>query len=59
LKATEQAELLAFLEKHKATDLVTEVKNEGAAEPFVAIKVPASLQNSPAPIIFEVRVEHK
>ena len=60
LSETEQAELSVFLEKHKTSDLVTEVKNEGAAEPFVAVKVPpASLPDSAAPIIFNVRIEHK
>lgn len=59
LSETEQAELSEFLAKNKTTDLVTEVKNEGATEPFVAVKVPpASLQDA-APIIFEVRIEHK
>ncbi|HYU98958.1 MAG TPA: protein kinase [Pyrinomonadaceae bacterium] len=59
LSETEQAELRDFLTKYKTSELVTEVDDKDAARPFVKVKVPQSSNGAGAPVVFEVRIEHK
>jgi hypothetical protein len=60
LSETEQAEWSEFLAANKASIPVTEINGKDAAAPFVAIKVPKSdSTGSGAPVIFEVRIQHK
>jgi serine/threonine-protein kinase len=60
LSETEQAELNNFLAQHKTSNPVTEINDKDAAAPFVAVKVPQSEANgSGAPVVFEVRIQHK
>ncbi|MFN2492805.1 MAG: protein kinase [Pyrinomonadaceae bacterium] len=58
LSETEQAELDDFLTKNKTSELVTELNDKDDAAPFVAVKVPRS-KDSAAPIVFQVRIQHK
>jgi len=58
LSETEQAELSDFLAKYKTSEPVTEINDKDAAAPFVTVKVPQS-EGSGAPVIFEVRIQHK
>jgi serine/threonine-protein kinase len=57
LTPAEQAELNNFLEKNKTSEPVTEVNNQSKAEPFVQVRVPASVAGNP--IVFPIRIEHK
>jgi len=59
LTETEQAELRDFLAKYKGSQPVTEINNQDAARPFVKVTVPQSSNGSTAPVVFEVRIEHK
>jgi serine/threonine-protein kinase len=60
LSETEQAELTDFLAKYKTSSPITEINDKDAAAPFVAVKVPQSDANgSGAPVVFDVRVQHK
>jgi hypothetical protein len=60
LDETEQAELGEFLAKHKTSNPITEINDKDAAAPFVAVKLPPSDANgSSAPVVFEVRIQHK
>jgi serine/threonine protein kinase len=61
LSETEQAELNDFLAKYKTKELVTELNDKNAAGPFVSLKVPQSKdpKDSGAPVVFEVRIQHK
>ena len=59
LNDTEQAELRDFLTKHKTNEPVTEVDNQDAARPFVKVKVPQAANGAGAPVVFDVRIEHK
>jgi len=58
LSETEQAELSDFLAKYKTSEPVTEINDKDAAAPFVTVKVPQS-EGSGAPVVFEVRIQHK
>jgi serine/threonine protein kinase len=58
LSETEQAELRDFLAKYKTTQPVTEINDKDATAPFVTVKVPRS-EGSGAPVVFEVRIQHK
>ncbi|MGH9871384.1 MAG: hypothetical protein ACRD9S_02830, partial [Pyrinomonadaceae bacterium] len=59
LTETEQGELRDFLAKYKTSEPVTEVDDKDATRPFVKVKVPQSSNGSNAPVVFEVRIEHK
>lgn len=60
LSETEQAELSEFLARHKTSNPVTEINDTDATAPFVTVKVPQSdLEGSGAPVIFDVRIQHK
>src|SRR2546422_9189219 len=60
LSDTEQAELDDFLAKHKTSDPITELNDKDPAAPFVTVKVPQSTdQKGTAPVVFEVRIQHK
>ncbi|MEP6911993.1 MAG: protein kinase [bacterium] len=61
LKEAEQAELSDFLSKNKTSEPVTELNDKDAAAPFVIVKVPQSKEpkESGAPVVFEVRIQHK
>jgi hypothetical protein len=61
LKEAEQAELSDFLSKNKTSEPVTELNDKDAAAPFVIVKVPQSKEpkDSGAPVVFEVRIQHK
>ena len=58
LSETEQADLSDFLAKSKTSEPVTEINDKDAAAPFVAVRVPQS-EGSGAPVIFQVRIQHK
>ncbi len=58
LSDTEQAEFTNFRAKHRTTEPVTELDDRDAAAPFVTVKVPQS-PGSSAPVVFEVRIQHK
>jgi serine/threonine protein kinase len=58
LADTERQELNDFLAKHKTTQPVTQINDSDAAAPFVTIKMPQS-ETSGAPVIFQIRIEHK
>ena len=61
LSESEQAELAAFLGKHKAVEPVTELNDRDPSAPFVTVKLPPA--NAPkengTPIAFEVRIQHQ
>jgi len=57
LSETEQAELTGFLSTHKTSEPVIEINDKDAAAPFVTVKVPQ--KGSAAPVVFEVRIQHK
>jgi serine/threonine protein kinase len=61
LSDAQQSELSNFLAQHKADEPVTELNDKNASEPFVTVKVPQSKtqQDSNAPLVFLVRVQHK
>jgi serine/threonine protein kinase len=60
LGETEQAELTDFLSSHKTSEPVIEINDKDAAAPFVTVKVPQSGANgAAAPVVFEVRIQHK
>lgn len=59
LSETEQAEFIEFLAKHKTSNPVTEINDQDATAPFVAIKVRPSDSTSGAPVVFDVRIQHK
>ena len=61
LSETERVELRDFLAAHNASAIVSEVNNNDAATPFVTVKGPKSTggDSSGAPVVFEVRIEHK
>jgi serine/threonine protein kinase len=60
LGETEQAELADFLSTHKTSEPVIEINDKDAAAPFVTVKVPQSnSKGAAAPVIFEVRIQHK
>jgi serine/threonine-protein kinase len=60
LSETEQAELADFLSKQKTSEPVTEINDKDAATPFVTVKLPESdSKDSSAPVVFEVRIQHK
>jgi serine/threonine protein kinase len=59
LNDTEQAELRDFLTKYKTSEPVTEVDDKDAARPFVKVKVPQAANGNGAPVVFNVRIEHK
>src|SRR5258705_10127316 len=59
LGVTEQAELRDFLTKYKKSEPVTEVDDKDAARPFVKVKVPQAANEAGAPVVFNVRIEHK
>jgi hypothetical protein len=58
LSDTEQSELNDFLATHKTSEPVTELNDKDAAAPYVTVKVPSS-SDSGAPLIFQVRIQHK
>jgi serine/threonine protein kinase len=58
LSETEQAELRDSLAKYKTSQPVTEINDKDPAAPFVTVKVPRS-EGSGAPVVFEVRIQHK
>ena len=61
LSEAEQAELSDFLRNNKTSEPVTELNDKDAAAPFVIVKVPQSKEpkDSGAPVVFEVRIQHK
>jgi serine/threonine protein kinase len=59
LGETEQAEFTDFLSRHKTSEPLIEVNDKDAAAPFVVVKVPQSGSSSSAPVVFEVRIQHK
>jgi serine/threonine protein kinase len=60
LSDTQQKELSTFLEKHRTSEPVTELNDKNASKPFVTVKVPQSqLQDSSAPLVFSMRIQHK
>jgi serine/threonine-protein kinase len=59
LTDSEQAELRDFITKYKTSEPMTEVDNKDATRPFVKIKVPQSTNGSDAPVVFDVRIDHK
>jgi serine/threonine-protein kinase len=61
LSDTEQAELATFLAKHKTLEPVTELNDKDSTSPFVTVKLPGSNvpRESGAPVVFEVRIQHK
>jgi hypothetical protein len=59
LTETQQSELLDFLAKYKSSQPVTEIDTQDTTRPFVKVKVPQSSNGSTAPVVFEVRIEHK
>jgi serine/threonine protein kinase len=58
LSETEQADLSDFLAKSKTSEPVTEINDKDAAAPFVAVRV-AQSEGSGAPVVFQVRIQHK
>jgi hypothetical protein len=58
LSESESSEFTDFLAKYKTSEPVTELNEKNASAPYVTVKVPPS-QDSGAPIIFEVRIQHK
>ena len=58
LSETEQAELRAFLAKYRTGGSTTEINDKDAAAPFVAVKLPKAT-GSDAPVVFDIRIEHK
>jgi serine/threonine protein kinase len=58
LSETERAEFENFVAKFKTGQPVTELINEDTAGPAVIVKVPAP-KESGAPVIFDVRIQHK
>ena len=61
LSETDRAEFNDFLAKHKTAEPVTELNDKDALAPFVTVKLPQSQapKDSSAPLIFEVRIQHK
>jgi eukaryotic-like serine/threonine-protein kinase len=60
LTETEQSELTEFLTKYKTSEPVIELDDKDASAPFVKVKVPPSdSKDLTAPVIFEVRIQHK
>ena len=63
LSSEEQAELAAFREKYKANmvaadTIAADVMSASGAQPFVSVKVPQTMAEG-APVIFDIRIEHK
>jgi len=58
LSETEHSEFENFVIQHKTTKPVTELNDKNGSAPFVTIKVPAA-RNAEAPVIFNVRIQHK
>jgi hypothetical protein len=61
LSAAEQSELESFRAQHKGNTAATDTMGDIAsadAKPFVSVKVPPTLKEG-APVIFDVRIEHK
>ncbi len=54
---SEQSEFDDFLAKFKTASPTIEVNSKNPADPFVTVKVPPS--TSDAPVIFEIRIQHK
>ena len=59
LTETEQAELRDFLSKYKTSEPAIEIDDKDAERPFVKVKVPQSTNGSAAPVVFQVRIDHK
>jgi len=61
MNEAEQAELTDFLTKNKTSEPVTELNDKDGAAPFVIVKVRQSKEpkDSGAPVVFEVRIQHK
>jgi eukaryotic-like serine/threonine-protein kinase len=59
LSDTQQKELNTFLEKHQTSEPLTELNDKSASKPFVTVKVPQSQQDSTAPLVFTLRIQHK
>lgn len=61
LSESERAALNDFLAQHKTVEPVTELNDKDSSAPFVTVKLPQSQasKDSGAPLIFEVRVQHK
>ena len=58
LSDTERQEFNDFLAKHQTTQPVTQINDSDATAPFVTIKMPQS-QTSGAPVIFQIRIQHR
>jgi serine/threonine protein kinase len=62
LSPAEQSELESFRSQHKANTAATDTMGadiaSADAKPFVSVKVPQTLKEG-APVIFDVRIEHK
>ena len=58
LTDTERRELNDFLAKYQTTPPTTQINDSDAAAPFVTIKMPQS-ETSGAPVIFQIRIQHK
>jgi hypothetical protein len=60
LSDSQQKELSTFVEKHRTSEPVTELNDKNASKPFVTVKVPGSqLQDSSAPLVFSMKIQHK
>jgi serine/threonine protein kinase len=58
LSDTEQSELREFVTKYKKSDPVTELNTKDASAPFVTVKV-TKPENSGAPVVFDIRIQHE
>jgi hypothetical protein len=58
LADSEQTAFRDFLAQHQNSAVATELNEKDIAAPFITLKVPAA-QQSGAPVIFEVKIQHK
>jgi serine/threonine protein kinase len=58
LSDSDQADLKDFVAKYQTSEVATEINDKDANAPFVAIKIPQGVASG-APVVFEIRVEHK
>jgi hypothetical protein len=55
---SEESEFHTFVAKFKTSAPVTEIDTKNSSKPFVTVKVPPT-ENSGAPVIFEILIQHK
>ena len=58
LSESDQADLKDFVARYQTSEVATEINDIDADAPFIAIKVPQGAASG-APVVFEIRVEHK